>query len=75
LFGKHHYVSAATMKFNLSNAMIIRIKTSRDVLEQAPLKVGSGPKPHFSRKERCIFEKLFYRERLDIPSPAINIKA
>jgi hypothetical protein len=43
-------------------------KASGDVLEQATLKarkLGSAPKPHFSREERCLFEMFAIKDRMD----------
>ena len=63
-YADHHSVTAAVMNFSISKSMVSYWKASRDVLEQAPLKarkLGSAPKPHFSREERCLFEKILHK--------------
>jgi hypothetical protein len=52
------------MNFNLSKAIVSHWKASEDALNQVPLKtgkLGNGPKPHFPREERCLFEKIFHK--------------
>jgi hypothetical protein len=77
-YADHHSVTAAAMNFSISKSMVSYWKASRDVLEQAPLKarkLGSAPKPHFSREERCLFERFAIKDRMDVRWSATKFKA
>jgi hypothetical protein len=77
-YADHHPVTAAAMNFSISKSMVSYWKASRNVLEQARLKarkLGSAPKPHVSREERCLFERFAIKDHMDVRWSATTFKA
>jgi hypothetical protein len=77
-YADHHSMTAAAMNFSMSKPMVSYWKVSRDVVEKALLKarkLGIAPKPHFSREERCLFERFAIKDRMDIRWSASRFKA